>query len=195
MPGQRNQSPTECGPLVTSPGWCPPKIGLTFLGLWVLPPCPPSPAQLRSPFSCPCPPGCCGAKHVSLCSFLNQCRPLSASMGNAIKFLKKEISCLPDTLREEEVSGLTRAAGSSPPAAGTRVEGQSWRRRSGVRWWDAEWDAEWEQCCREARKLSRQRGQPWPERGPRPDLLPLCQQAHPSRTQRGRGVPQQMLGW
>uniref|UniRef100_A0A8D0KVH1 Translation initiation factor eIF2B subunit delta n=1 Tax=Strix occidentalis caurina TaxID=311401 RepID=A0A8D0KVH1_STROC len=30
-------------------------------------------------------------------SFLNQCRPLSASMGNAIKFLKKEISCLPDT--------------------------------------------------------------------------------------------------
>ncbi|NXF39479.1 EI2BD factor, partial [Nyctibius bracteatus] len=35
-------------------------------------------------------------------SFLNQCRPLSASMGNAIKFLKKEISCLPDTLREEE---------------------------------------------------------------------------------------------
>ncbi|XP_055568937.1 translation initiation factor eIF-2B subunit delta isoform X2 [Falco biarmicus] len=35
-------------------------------------------------------------------SFLNQCRPLSASMGNAIKFLKKEISCLPDTLRDEE---------------------------------------------------------------------------------------------
>ncbi|NXJ83766.1 EI2BD factor, partial [Trogon melanurus] len=35
-------------------------------------------------------------------SFLNQCRPLSASMGNAIKYLKKEISCLPDTLREEE---------------------------------------------------------------------------------------------
>uniref|UniRef100_A0A669PNT1 Translation initiation factor eIF2B subunit delta n=1 Tax=Phasianus colchicus TaxID=9054 RepID=A0A669PNT1_PHACC len=35
-------------------------------------------------------------------SFLNQCRPLSVSMGNAIKFLKKEISCLPDTLREEE---------------------------------------------------------------------------------------------
>ncbi|XP_062429372.1 translation initiation factor eIF-2B subunit delta isoform X2 [Rhea pennata] len=35
-------------------------------------------------------------------SFLNQCRPLSASMGNAIKFLKKEISCLPDSLREEE---------------------------------------------------------------------------------------------
>ncbi|NXQ88454.1 EI2BD factor, partial [Nyctibius grandis] len=35
-------------------------------------------------------------------SFLNQCRPLSASMGNAIKFLKKEISGLPDTLREEE---------------------------------------------------------------------------------------------
>lgn len=27
-------------------------------------------------------------------------------MGNAIKFLKKEISCLPDTLREDEVSGF-----------------------------------------------------------------------------------------
>uniref|UniRef100_A0A8C3U542 Translation initiation factor eIF2B subunit delta n=1 Tax=Catharus ustulatus TaxID=91951 RepID=A0A8C3U542_CATUS len=35
-------------------------------------------------------------------SFLTQCRPLSAGMGNAIKFLKKEISCLPDTLREDE---------------------------------------------------------------------------------------------
>ncbi|XP_074847692.1 translation initiation factor eIF2B subunit delta [Carettochelys insculpta] len=35
-------------------------------------------------------------------SFLTQCRPLSASMGNAIKFLKKEISALPSTLREEE---------------------------------------------------------------------------------------------
>lgn len=45
-------------------------------------------------------------------------------MGNAIKFLKKEISCLPDTLREEEVSGLAQAAGSSPLAAGTGVEGR-----------------------------------------------------------------------
>ncbi|XP_034966681.2 translation initiation factor eIF-2B subunit delta [Zootoca vivipara] len=35
-------------------------------------------------------------------SFLNQCRPLSASMGNAIKFLKKEISALPASMREEE---------------------------------------------------------------------------------------------
>ncbi|XP_033001188.1 translation initiation factor eIF-2B subunit delta [Lacerta agilis] len=35
-------------------------------------------------------------------SFLNQCRPLSASMGNAIKFLKKEISALPPSMREEE---------------------------------------------------------------------------------------------
>ncbi|KAJ7341436.1 hypothetical protein JRQ81_005528 [Phrynocephalus forsythii] len=35
-------------------------------------------------------------------SFLNQCRPLSASMGNAIKFLKKEISALPGSTREEE---------------------------------------------------------------------------------------------
>ncbi|NWQ84735.1 EI2BD factor, partial [Columbina picui] len=31
-------------------------------------------------------------------SFLNQCRPLSASMGNAIKFLKKEISAEPAVL-------------------------------------------------------------------------------------------------
>ncbi|XP_058020628.1 translation initiation factor eIF-2B subunit delta isoform X2 [Ahaetulla prasina] len=35
-------------------------------------------------------------------SFLTQCRPLSASMGNAIKFLKKEISSLPGTIREEK---------------------------------------------------------------------------------------------
>ncbi|XP_063155723.1 translation initiation factor eIF2B subunit delta [Candoia aspera] len=35
-------------------------------------------------------------------SFLTQCRPLSASMGNAIKFLKKEISSLPGTMREEK---------------------------------------------------------------------------------------------
>ncbi|XP_015270647.1 PREDICTED: translation initiation factor eIF-2B subunit delta [Gekko japonicus] len=39
-------------------------------------------------------------------SFLNQCRPLSASMGNAIKFLKKEISGLPGSMREEEAKGL-----------------------------------------------------------------------------------------
>ncbi|KAG6920892.1 eukaryotic translation initiation factor 2B subunit delta, partial [Chelydra serpentina] len=38
-------------------------------------------------------------------SFLTQCRPLSASMGNAIKYLKKEISALPSTLREEEAKG------------------------------------------------------------------------------------------
>ncbi|KAK4825030.1 hypothetical protein QYF61_023034 [Mycteria americana] len=123
-------------------------------------------------------------------SFLNQCRPLSASMGNAIKFLKKEISCLPDTLREEEVSGLRRAAGSSPVAAGTRVEGQPWRRLGRERWGDADW----EQCCSEARRLGHQCRQPRPERGLRPDLLPLFQQAQPNRTQRGRGAPQQILG-
>lgn len=39
-------------------------------------------------------------------SFLNQCRPLSASMGNAIKFLKKEISALPGSMREEEAKGV-----------------------------------------------------------------------------------------
>ncbi|XP_013874933.1 translation initiation factor eIF2B subunit delta isoform X2 [Austrofundulus limnaeus] len=35
-------------------------------------------------------------------SFLNQCRPLSASMGNAIKFVKKEISNIPTQCKEEE---------------------------------------------------------------------------------------------
>ncbi|KAJ8269835.1 hypothetical protein GJAV_G00107380 [Gymnothorax javanicus] len=35
-------------------------------------------------------------------SFLNQCRPLSASMGNAIKYMKKEISNIPSHCREEE---------------------------------------------------------------------------------------------
>uniref|UniRef100_A0A803SSQ8 Translation initiation factor eIF2B subunit delta n=1 Tax=Anolis carolinensis TaxID=28377 RepID=A0A803SSQ8_ANOCA len=39
-------------------------------------------------------------------SFLNQCRPLSASMGNAIKFLKKEISALSGSQREEEQKAL-----------------------------------------------------------------------------------------
>uniref|UniRef100_UPI00398F6170 translation initiation factor eIF2B subunit delta n=1 Tax=Pristiophorus japonicus TaxID=55135 RepID=UPI00398F6170 len=35
-------------------------------------------------------------------SFLNQCRPLSASMGNAIKFIKKEISNIARSMREDE---------------------------------------------------------------------------------------------
>ncbi|XP_042177289.1 translation initiation factor eIF-2B subunit delta-like [Oncorhynchus tshawytscha] len=35
-------------------------------------------------------------------SFLNQCRPLSASMGNAIKYIKKEISNIPSHFKEEE---------------------------------------------------------------------------------------------
>ncbi|KAM4713513.1 translation initiation factor eIF2B subunit delta isoform 2-T2 [Anableps anableps] len=35
-------------------------------------------------------------------SFLNQCRPLSASMGNAIKYVKKEISNIPSQCKEEE---------------------------------------------------------------------------------------------
>uniref|UniRef100_A0A8C5M4E6 Translation initiation factor eIF2B subunit delta n=1 Tax=Leptobrachium leishanense TaxID=445787 RepID=A0A8C5M4E6_9ANUR len=35
-------------------------------------------------------------------SFLNQCRPLSASMGNAIKYIKKEISNMSPTKGEEE---------------------------------------------------------------------------------------------
>lgn len=37
-------------------------------------------------------------------SFLNQCRPLSASMGNAIKYIKKEISNIPSNYKEDEVS-------------------------------------------------------------------------------------------
>ncbi|CAB1342527.1 unnamed protein product [Coregonus sp. 'balchen'] len=36
--------------------------------------------------------------------FLNQCRPLSASIGNAIKYIKKEISNIPSRCKEEEVS-------------------------------------------------------------------------------------------
>ncbi|MGH0151747.1 UNVERIFIED_CONTAM: hypothetical protein FKN15_001674 [Acipenser sinensis] len=35
-------------------------------------------------------------------SFLNQCRPLSASMGNAIKYIKKEISNVSSNIKEEE---------------------------------------------------------------------------------------------
>ncbi|XP_041418220.1 eukaryotic translation initiation factor 2B subunit delta L homeolog isoform X2 [Xenopus laevis] len=35
-------------------------------------------------------------------SFLNQCRPLSASMGNAIKYIKKEISNISQSKGEEE---------------------------------------------------------------------------------------------
>ncbi|XP_065113295.1 translation initiation factor eIF2B subunit delta isoform X2 [Paramisgurnus dabryanus] len=35
-------------------------------------------------------------------SFLSQCRPLSASMGNAIKYIKKEISNIPNHCKEEE---------------------------------------------------------------------------------------------
>ncbi|XP_026089227.1 translation initiation factor eIF-2B subunit delta-like isoform X2 [Carassius auratus] len=35
-------------------------------------------------------------------SFLSQCRPLSASMGNAIKYIKKEISNIPNQCKEEE---------------------------------------------------------------------------------------------
>nr|XP_020472982.1 translation initiation factor eIF-2B subunit delta isoform X2 [Monopterus albus] len=35
-------------------------------------------------------------------SFLNQCRPLSASMGNTIKYIKKEISNIPSHYKEEE---------------------------------------------------------------------------------------------
>ncbi|XP_051500575.1 translation initiation factor eIF-2B subunit delta-like isoform X3 [Myxocyprinus asiaticus] len=38
-------------------------------------------------------------------SFLSQCRPLSASMGNAIKYIKKEISNIPSQCKEDEAKG------------------------------------------------------------------------------------------
>ncbi|XP_051832217.1 translation initiation factor eIF-2B subunit delta [Antechinus flavipes] len=43
-------------------------------------------------------------------SFLNQCRPLSASMCNAIKFLTKEITVVSSTQREEEAKSELQAA-------------------------------------------------------------------------------------
>jgi len=36
-------------------------------------------------------------------SFLNQCRPLSVSMGNAIKYLKKQITNISSSLNTEQV--------------------------------------------------------------------------------------------
>lgn len=39
-------------------------------------------------------------------SFLTQCRPLSASMYNAIKFLNKEITGVSGSKREEEVMSM-----------------------------------------------------------------------------------------
>jgi len=38
-----------------------------------------------------------------LYSFLNQCRPLSVSMGNAIKYLKNQIMHMPLSLNDEQV--------------------------------------------------------------------------------------------
>ncbi|XP_005400552.1 PREDICTED: translation initiation factor eIF-2B subunit delta isoform X2 [Chinchilla lanigera] len=43
-------------------------------------------------------------------SFLTQCRPLSASMYNAIKFLNKEITAVSSSKREEEAKTELRAA-------------------------------------------------------------------------------------
>lgn len=49
----------------------------------------------------------CLPLYVSVClcvvSFLNQCRPLSVSMGNAIKYLKNQITHIASTLTAEEV--------------------------------------------------------------------------------------------
>ncbi|KAM8831236.1 translation initiation factor eIF2B subunit delta isoform 1-T1 [Spinachia spinachia] len=41
-------------------------------------------------------------KLESYINFLHQCRPVSASMGNAIKYIKKEISNIPSQCKEEE---------------------------------------------------------------------------------------------
>jgi translation initiation factor 2B subunit (eIF-2B alpha/beta/delta family) len=38
--------------------------------------------------------------------FLTQCRPLSVSMGNAIKFLKLQITQIPPSMSEKQVSQL-----------------------------------------------------------------------------------------
>lgn len=46
-----------------------------------------------------------------LCSFLAQCRPLSASMYNAIKFLNKEITGVSSSKREEEVMNMRNEQG------------------------------------------------------------------------------------
>ncbi|XP_036352711.2 translation initiation factor eIF-2B subunit delta isoform X2 [Ochotona princeps] len=50
------------------------------------------------------------AKLKPYISFLTQCRPLSASMYNAIKFLNKEITGVSSTKREEEAKAEIRAA-------------------------------------------------------------------------------------
>ncbi|XP_040848908.1 translation initiation factor eIF-2B subunit delta isoform X3 [Ochotona curzoniae] len=50
------------------------------------------------------------AKLKPYISFLTQCRPLSASMYNAIKFLNKEITGVSSTKREEEAKAELRAA-------------------------------------------------------------------------------------
>lgn len=46
-----------------------------------------------------------------LCSFLTQCRPLSASMYNAIKFLNKEVTGVSSSKREEEVMNMRNEQG------------------------------------------------------------------------------------
>ncbi|KAF8407869.1 hypothetical protein HHK36_007007 [Tetracentron sinense] len=49
------------------------------------------------------------AKISSYVSFLTECRPLSISMGNAIKFLKSQITNLPLTLSESEAKTTLRS--------------------------------------------------------------------------------------
>lgn len=49
------------------------------------------------------------AKINSYVSFLNECRPLSISMGNAIRFLKNRIAKLPLTLSESEAKAFLQS--------------------------------------------------------------------------------------
>lgn len=49
------------------------------------------------------------AKISSYISFLNECRPLSISMGNAIRFLKNRITRLPPALSESEAKGTLQS--------------------------------------------------------------------------------------
>lgn len=43
-----------------------------------------------------------------IASFLNQCRPLSVSMGNAIKYLKHQISMIPSDFTDSQVGQIVK---------------------------------------------------------------------------------------
>ncbi len=52
--------------------------------------------------------------HPLVCSFLSQCRPLSVSMGNAIKYLKLKISQIPPEMTESDVCNYYSMLGVVP---------------------------------------------------------------------------------